>query len=227
MVMCPSSSCCVCVCFVHDLGSHRGAVNACCSLTKDAAATGGSDGSIRIWRLGSKVLATIMQAPDDASVVALGSTKFGDTLVSASSNRLSVWDVNAEHIRSESFLKVAGNESYQRQLAAVRRSLPGLFGADGGRRSSARRQSIDPALVSPRSPSSPLGSRDSVRRSQSPWSSTGRTVVNLARPPNPLPSEMHSRGSSRPVTGSMLSSNVPGYAPIPTTVPLPAKKQEF
>jgi len=202
-----------------ELGTHRGAVNACCSLTQNAAVTGGSDGSIRIWRLQSKVLATIFQTPNDAAVVALGATVDGSTVVSASNGQLTTWDVCSEHVRSESFLRAAGDESYQRQLAAVRRSLPGLHGEKSSR---TRRRS---RVISETTSITSRGSTPVDLQYAPPWSSTGRMEANISRPPNPLPSEMHAdaNSSSRPTTGSRLSDRTPGFAPIPTTIPLPSK----
>lgn len=198
-----------------ELGSHRGAVNSCCALTDRAAVTGGSDGSVRIWRLQSKVLATIFQAPGGASVNALSATTDGSAVVSASNSQLTVWDVCSEHIRSDSFLKTAGKESYQRQLAAVRRSLPGLHGEKS---SHSRRRS--------RFISENTITRSSTPTEFQPWSSTGRMEANISRPPNPMPSEMHAdiNSMSRPSTGSRLSSRAPGFAQMPTTMPLPSPK---
>jgi WD40 repeat protein len=138
---------------VVELGSHRGAVSACCSVTADAACSAGSDGSLRIWRLGSRSLACILQgAPAtmegagggqlggrgygrtggvraSEGFLAVRATADGSCVVSGSTGgTLKVWDVETKHVRSEAFLKAEGGESYRRQLTAVRRSLPGLDG---------------------------------------------------------------------------------------------------
>ena len=202
---------------VFQLGCHRGAVSGLCKITGDAACSAGSDGSLRIWRLESRVLAAIFQgggtepltpprpprgslpaspalspalspaspqprksvrtggagraghsgpatspvgsatagrgaggegfaatagAAASEGLLAVCATADGSCVASGSTGgTLRVWDVRVEHVRSESFLRREGGEPYRRQLAAVRRSLPGLGDEDRPPSSSGRRKS--------------------------------------------------------------------------------------